>query len=92
MATNDPFNLNSIYKESNTWNEKGLTNKAIFDTKSVKTNHRIKAGEESKIREGVPLTLEIKNTIWTIEWETKLYLNKFTIFIYERIIEREKGY
>ncbi len=36
--------------------------------------------------------LEIKHTVWTIKWETKLYLNKFTIFIYERIIEREKGY
>ena len=36
--------------------------------------------------------MEIKHTVWTIKWETKLYLNKFTIFIYERIIEREKGY
>ena len=48
-----------------------------------KNKSQNKAGEESKI---------IKNTVWTIKWESKLYLNKFTIFIYERIIEREKGY
>ena len=60
--------------------------------KKCKNKSQNKAGEESKIREGLPLTLEIKNIVWTIKWETKLYLYKFTIFIYERTIERDKGY